>query len=97
MIFFTHNIALSPKRRHKPIRRARQDPYPTRDLIRSIIMRIQMIILFLTISLVQVFAGVYGQITIKKSNARLAEVLQDIEKQSGYVFIYDETLIDDRK
>lgn len=97
MIFFTQDIALSLKKRHKPIRKTRREAYPTRDALRSIIMRIQLIILFLTIGLVQVFGGVYGQITIRKDNARLAEVLQDIERQSGYVFIYDETLIDERK
>src|SRR5690606_39779297 len=51
----------------------------------------------LPIWLMQVFASAYGQITIKKNNVRLAEVLQDIERQSGYVFIYDEARSEERR
>src|SRR5690606_5399816 len=89
-------ITLSPEGRHRPIRNTR-DLHQIPPAIRNVIMRIQLIMLLLTLGLVQVFASASGQITIKKRNASLAEVLHDIEKQSGFVFIYDEALVNERR
>ncbi|TCC97799.1 SusC/RagA family TonB-linked outer membrane protein [Pedobacter hiemivivus] len=52
-------------------------------------MKLTTIILF--ISLVQVSAKGYSQITLNEKNAPLTKVLEAIEKQSGYVFLYNES------
>lgn len=47
--------------------------------------------IILLISLVQVSAKGYSQITLNEKNAPLTKVLESIEKQSGYVFLYNES------
>lgn len=58
-------------------------------------MRINIIILIMTIFVVQVSASLgYGQrITISKKNVSLNNVLKEIRQQSGYDFIYDTDLV----
>jgi TonB-linked SusC/RagA family outer membrane protein len=52
-------------------------------------MKLTTIILF--ISLLQVSARGYSQITLNEKNAPLTKVLESIEMQSGYVFLYNES------
>jgi TonB-linked SusC/RagA family outer membrane protein len=53
--------------------------------------------LILLISLVQVSAKSLGQITIKVKNAPIEQVLQSIEKQTGYAFLYNEDQLKNEK
>ncbi|PWG79685.1 SusC/RagA family TonB-linked outer membrane protein [Pararcticibacter amylolyticus] len=46
--------------------------------------------LLLIVGLAQLSARGYSQITLKEKNASFEKVLSSIEKQSGYVFLYDE-------
>jgi TonB-linked SusC/RagA family outer membrane protein len=56
---------------------------------RKIIMRINLTIMLITATLLQVSAASYAQkITIHKTNASLQEVIKELRKQSGYDFIY---------
>lgn len=61
---------------------------PSLSISRKVIMRIQFISFFMLLALMQVFGSAHSQITLHKQNAPLAEVLKDIERQSGYVFFY---------
>lgn len=56
----------------------------------------RLIILLLTVTCLQVSATGYGQqITIKKRNASLEKIFQDIYSQTGYQFVYTYDLIQD--
>ena len=43
--------------------------------------------------LMHVSAATFSQITLKENNAQLAQVLKTVEKQSGYVFVYNNNQI----
>ncbi|SMC94805.1 SusC/RagA family TonB-linked outer membrane protein [Pedobacter nyackensis] len=64
------------------------------DLIRNtdkrkLIMRINLTVILLTASLLQVSAGGFAQkINLTKNNISLTEVFKEIRKQSGYDFVY---------
>ncbi|RXF69339.1 SusC/RagA family TonB-linked outer membrane protein [Arcticibacter tournemirensis] len=58
--------------------------------LRKFLLVMKLTSLLLIISLVQVGARGYSQITLKERNASFEKVLSSIEKQSGYVFLYDE-------
>src|SRR5689334_15312255 len=48
---------------------------------------------FLLIACLQVSAKGYSQITLSESNASLEKVFQKIEKQSGYLFWYNNAML----
>ncbi|MDB5157290.1 MAG: hypothetical protein JWR50_1997, partial [Mucilaginibacter sp.] len=50
--------------------------------------------LLLIIGLVQASAKGYSQVTLNEKHASLEKVLQKIEKQTNYIFIYDEDKLD---
>jgi TonB-linked SusC/RagA family outer membrane protein len=61
---------------------------------RSVIMRINLLVLFMAGVLCQVSASSYGQkITLHKRNARLVNIFKDIQQQSGYDFVYSNRLL----
>lgn len=60
------------------------------ELRRKIIMRINLTTLLLIAALVQTSAKSYSQISINKKNAALEQVILLIEKQSDYVFLFNE-------
>src|SRR5688572_26278147 len=55
-------------------------------LIRKIIMVIKLTVLLMIISLLQVSADGYGQISLNKKDTSLERIFRSIEKQSHYVF-----------
>lgn len=75
--------------------------YPTisipQDLKRKIIMQINLIVLLLAFAISQVYGRVYSQITLREKNASLTSVLKQIEKQSGYVFFYNDKDLKDKR
>src|ERR1700754_1505641 len=61
---------------------------------RSVIMKINLLVLFMAGLLCQVSAATYGQkITLSKQNARLVSIFKEIQSQSGYDFVYSNRLI----
>src|SRR5687768_3542522 len=61
---------------------------------RSVIMRINLLVLFIVGVFLQVSASSYGQkITLSINNKKLVHVFRDIQSQSGYDFIYSNRLI----
>ena len=66
---------------------------PTRS-IKQIVMRIQITSLIIFIAFLNVAANVNGQnVTIKAKNATLTSVFNEIKKQTGYLFWYEDDLI----
>jgi len=51
----------------------------------------------LLIALVQASAKGYGQISLHETNKPVEKVLESIKKQTGYVFLYDADLLDNKK
>lgn len=65
---------------------------------RHIIMRINLIALLITISLVQASANTFGQrVTLREKNASLQQVLMSIKKQTKFTFLYNSDLIKSAK
>lgn len=63
-------------------------------LKRKIIMRINIILILMTTTLVQVSASTYAQkITLAKNNASIVDIFKAIQAQSDYDFIYSNRLI----
>lgn len=63
--------------------------------IRKNIMKFNSIVLLVGACLSQVNAHTYGQqITINKQKAHLEHILKELEKQSGYVFLYDKEKVE---
>lgn len=61
---------------------------------RKIIMRINLLVLFMAGVLCQVSAASYGQkITLQKQHAKLVSIFKDIQNQSGYDFVYSNRLL----
>jgi TonB-linked SusC/RagA family outer membrane protein len=61
---------------------------------RRVIMRINLLVLFIVGVFLQVSASSYGQkITLSINNKKLVHVFRDIQSQSGYDFIYSNRLI----
>lgn len=61
---------------------------------RQIIMRINLIAILITISLLQAAASTFGQrVTLHESNASLQQVLLSIKKQTKFTFLYNSDLI----
>lgn len=56
---------------------------------KEIAMRLKLITLLLTMTLVHAFARSIGQITLHEKNARLELVFRSIEHQTDFVFLYD--------
>ena len=64
------------------------------NLKRRVIMRINLLVLFMAGLFCQVSASSYGQkITLHKNNEKLVNVFKDIQSQSGYDFVYSNRLI----
>lgn len=62
--------------------------------VRKILLIMRLIILLLTISFAHVNASSYAQkISIDKQRTTLEQIFNEIKKQAGYDFIYDEALI----
>jgi len=58
-------------------------------------MRINLCILFIITGLLHVSAGVFAQkITLKKHDASLIELFKNIQEQSGYDFVYSNSIIE---
>lgn len=65
---------------------------------RQIIMRINLIVILITISLVQAAASTFGQrVTLHEKNASLQQVLLSIRKQTKFTFLYNSDLIKSAK
>jgi len=64
-----------------------------RDILQEIFLMMKLTTLLLIISFTHVSSKALSQITLKYNNAPLIAVLQAVEKQSGYVFVYDESKI----
>ncbi len=59
-------------------------------ITKNVIVRVELIILFLIAFCLQLSANVFGQrVTLEERNAKLSQVLRKIEKQSGYTFFYN--------
>lgn len=59
-------------------------------LFKRILMRINITALVILIALIQASAATYAQkISLNEKNAPLSKIISSIEKQSGYVFFYD--------
>jgi TonB-linked SusC/RagA family outer membrane protein len=57
-------------------------------------MRAKLIIVLLTTAILQVSATVYSQnVTLRQSNAKLATVLDEMRRQTGFNFIYDDAIL----
>lgn len=56
---------------------------------RKFLLVMKLTTLLLIITLLQVSAKSFSQINVKASNAQLATVLKSVEKQSGYLFVYN--------
>ncbi len=68
-----------------------------RWLPHKLLLVMKLTILLLIVTLLQVSAKGYGQkITLKEKNTSLEKVMQAIEKQSGYVFIYKDSELQDK-
>jgi len=65
----------------------------SKDLIKRIVMRLQLISLIVFIGCLQVSASSFAQLKIKANNMPLKEVMKQIENQSGMVFMYNNTLL----
>src|SRR5690606_28504173 len=58
--------------------------------VKTILVRIKLIILIITAGCMQLSADVFGQrVTLDEHNATLTQILRKIEKQSGYTFFYN--------
>lgn len=62
----------------------------TPELERKIIMQINLISIFTFLALLQVHGKSSGQIFLNERNAPLEKILKSIEKQTGFVFFYDD-------
>lgn len=61
---------------------------------RQIMMRINLVTLLITISLVQAAASTFGQrVTLHEKSASLQQVLLSIKKQTNYTFLYNSELV----
>ncbi|TWJ04688.1 TonB-linked SusC/RagA family outer membrane protein [Mucilaginibacter frigoritolerans] len=79
MKFYAINMAVSPL-----------DGWP---IIKKILLVMKLTTLLLIIALVQVSAKGFSQINLSEKNVPVEKVIKAIEKQTGYVFIYDEAKI----
>lgn len=68
-------------------------PFDGWPLIRKILLVMKLTTLLLVIALLQVSAKGFSQITVSENNAPAETVIKAIEKQTGYVFIYDEAKV----
>lgn len=65
---------------------------------KQIIMRINLVAILITMSLMQASASSFGQsVTLHKRDASLNEVLKMIKKQTNYTFLYSSELLKDAK
>ncbi len=65
---------------------------------KQIIMRINLITIMITMTLVQAAASTFGQrVTLREKNASLQQVLLSIKKQTNYTFLYNSDLIKSAK
>ncbi len=72
------------------VKRYRMGPGINKILVKRIAMRLQLITLFLIAALVQAGATGYGQgVTISEKRTSVQKVLNQLEKQTGYVFFYN--------
>lgn len=60
-----------------------------KPVFRKFLMVMKLATFLLFITFLQVSAKGFSQITLKESNASLAAVLKTVEKQSGYLFVYN--------
>lgn len=68
-----------------------------KTLIKCVI-QMKIIAFFIVATFVHVHAATYGQnVTLNFENASLSEVLNEIQKQTGYDFLYNSSLIDQKK
>jgi TonB-linked SusC/RagA family outer membrane protein len=64
---------------------------------RQIIMRINLIAVFMTLCLMQAVASGFAQVTLHKKDASLNDVLKSIKQQTNYTFLYNSELLKDAK
>ncbi|SMC58378.1 TonB-linked outer membrane protein, SusC/RagA family [Pedobacter nyackensis] len=64
---------------------------------RQIIMRINLMAVFMTLCLMQAVASGFAQVTLHKKNAALNDVLKSIKQQTNYTFLYNSELLKDAK
>lgn len=65
---------------------------------RQIIMRVKLIVVLLTTTILHLSASTYSQnVTLKYSNAALVNVFKEIRMQTGYDFFYSDKLMSDAK
>src|SRR5690606_30227188 len=69
-----------------------------RQTLFKCIIRMKIILFIVLISLVHVQAETFAQnVNLNVKNATLRDVLDEIQKQTGYDFLYNSSLIDKRK
>jgi TonB-linked SusC/RagA family outer membrane protein len=68
-------------------------PLDGRPIIKKILLVMKLTTLLLIIALVQVSAKGFSQITLTEKNAPVKKIIKAIEKQTGYVFVYDEAKV----
>ncbi|MBB2150779.1 SusC/RagA family TonB-linked outer membrane protein [Pedobacter gandavensis] len=65
---------------------------------KRIMMRINLITIMITMTLVQAAASTFGQrVTLREKNASLQQVLLSIKKQTNYTFLYNSELVNGAK
>lgn len=66
-------------------------------LIPKFLLVLKLTTLILIIGLLQASARSFSQVSLNETNRPLEKVLESIKKQTGYVFLYDANLLDNKK
>lgn len=84
---------------HQPLQTVESSfKVPGPDLRRKLIMRLNLMIVFLIVGFIQVSAGGFAQrITLHQRKISLENVLREFGKQSGYNFIYDSKILENTR
>ncbi|WP_285008266.1 SusC/RagA family TonB-linked outer membrane protein [Pedobacter faecalis] len=65
--------------------------------VNKLFLAMKLTVLIVMVSFLHVAARGYSQITLNKRNASLPSIIESIEKQSGYVFLYNENQLQDQR
>jgi TonB-linked SusC/RagA family outer membrane protein len=82
---------------YKKGKRNLADLLPDSNQLKWIVMRLQLIALVVFIACLQVTASSFGQLRLKADKTPLKKVLEEIENQSGMVFMYNNALLNTAK
>ena len=70
---------------------------PDSNHLKWIVMRLELIMLVVFAACFQVSGSSFGQIRIKADHKALKKVLEDVENQSGMIFMYNNTLLENSR